>query len=73
MMCSNCSKLAFLYTKKQCMRCQGVVVVNVAVICELCSTNDKICSVCLKKLTPLQPKSGGCNCGKKWLRSLGVY
>jgi hypothetical protein len=66
MMCSSCSKLALLYvSNKQCMRCQGAVVVNMAVICEVCSATDKICTVCLKKLTPLQPKPGGCNCGKK--------
>lgn len=54
-----------MYTNKKCMRCQGAVIVSVAAICEVCSANDKICTVCLKKLAPLQPAPGGCNCGKK--------
>lgn len=64
MMCENCSKLAFLYTKKACVRCQSSVIISLAVLCELCSFGDKICSVCLKKIQIARP-ARGCNCGHK--------
>jgi hypothetical protein len=64
-MCSGCSKLAFVYTKKTCHRCQGAVVVNIAVICELCSAKDHICTVCLKRIQNSPPRTKGCGCGKK--------
>lgn len=64
MICANCSKLAFLYCKKSCLRCQGQVVVNIAVICEVCSAKDNVCTICLKKIQgPTRP--AGCGCGKK--------
>lgn len=65
MMCINCSKLAFLFTNKQCLSCQGEVIVTIAVICEFCSLTNKICSVCLKKTQSTVPIRGGCNCGNK--------
>ncbi len=65
MMCASCSKLAFLYTKKSCLRCKADVLVTIATICELCSTKDKVCSVCLKKIPTVTSKKGGCGCGKK--------
>lgn len=49
MLCINCSKLAFLHTKKKCIRCQGEVLNNISVLCEFCSKSDNVCSVCLKK------------------------
>ena len=64
MICSSCSKLAFLYIKKSCLRCQSTVVITIAVICELCSTKDNICSICLKKIQKTGPKLG-CNCGSR--------
>lgn len=64
MMCPNCSKLAFLYTKKKCNRCQGEVIVNIAQICELCSFNEKICSICIKKIQN-KATHKGCGCGGK--------
>jgi hypothetical protein len=65
MMCTNCSKLAFIYTKKRCIRCQAEVLVTVAVLCELCSLNDRICSVCLKKISNPATVQRGCGCGGK--------
>ena len=64
MICSNCSKLAYLYTNKNCLRCQGNVTVNIAVICEVCSANSNNCTICLKNIPKNPPQSGGCNCGK---------
>jgi len=64
MMCPSCSKLAFLYTKKSCIRCQGDVIANIAALCEQCSITDKLCSVCLKKIIPASSKRG-CGCGGK--------
>jgi hypothetical protein len=64
MFCPGCSKLAHLFTKKNCLRCSGAVVVNIAVICEVCSIKDKICAVCLRKIPSLSPRSGGCGCQK---------
>ena len=65
MMCTNCSKLAFIYVKKACLRCQGEVAINIAVVCEICSAKNKICTVCSKKILPPVSKVGGCGCGKK--------
>lgn len=66
MLCSNCAKLARLYTKKFCMRCQGEVLINISVLCEFCSSTEKMCSVCLKKIVPpTSHVNKGCNCGKK--------
>ncbi len=64
MMCSGCSKLSFLYTKKNCLKCQSEVIITIAVICEICSSKSKICSACLRKL-PSPNHTGGCGCGKK--------
>lgn len=65
MMCPSCTKLAFIYLNKQCLRCQGVVNINIAVICENCSFNDKICTICLKKIQNSTQSNRGCGCGKK--------
>lgn len=65
MFCSNCAKLAFIYTKKACLRCQGEVAINIAVICEKCSSINRICTVCSKKIVDPSVNKGGCNCGKK--------
>lgn len=65
MICAACSKLAYLNNIKPCLRCQGQVIVNIAVICEVCSTKDQLCSVCLKKTLPASARTGGCGCGKK--------
>lgn len=65
MMCPSCSKLAFLYTKKKCLRCKADVTISIAVICDLCAGKDKVCSVCLKKLQSVIPRAGGCACKKK--------
>lgn len=64
MMCASCSKLAYLFTKKPCARCKGEVVITIASICEICSTNGKVCSVCLKNIVAPRA-SKGCGCGKK--------
>lgn len=65
MMCPNCSKLAFLYTKKRCIHCQGEVVVSIAILCERCSLTKKQCSVCLKKTAATVTPRRGCGCGGK--------
>jgi len=65
MMCPNCAKLAYLQTKKACVRCQGEIVVSKSVLCELCSNTDWVCSVCLKKIVNPAARPGGCGCGKK--------
>lgn len=64
-MCVNCSKLAYIFTKKSCLRCKSEVVVNIAVICEVCAGKENNCSVCLKKINNTPRLSKGCNCGKK--------
>jgi|WetSurMetagenome_2_1015567.scaffolds.fasta_scaffold292045_3 hypothetical protein len=63
MFCPNCSKLALLYTKKPCIRCQGDVMNNLSVICNFCANTEKVCSVCLKKTQNSQAdklKTAGC-------------
>lgn len=64
MLCTNCSKLALLYTKKSCIKCQGDVLNNISVLCETCSNVDKVCAVCLKKVQTYlvnKLKNGGCS------------
>ena len=63
--------------KKPCHRCQKDVHINLSVICEDCSTKDKVCSACLRKTEDVAQRaklnpakgginpSGGCGCGKK--------
>lgn len=50
MYCLNCSKLVFLPLNKKCIKCQGIVKNNISVLCETCSSQEKICSSCLKKI-----------------------
>jgi hypothetical protein len=64
MMCLNCARLAFLFTKRVCIKCNSVVLNNLSVLCESCSNVAKICSVCLKKIE--QQHNRGCGrCGSK--------
>lgn len=64
MLCPQCSKLSFVYTKKSCRKCQSPVSINIASICDGCSAKDKICSACLKRLPGSQPPRG-CGCKGK--------
>lgn len=71
MFCPNCSKLAILFGKRICVRCNGYILNNISCICELCAKQQNICSVCLKKLLINQhglkrkvPKTGCKSCGK---------
>lgn len=65
MICSSCSKLSFLFTKKSCVRCYAEVIANLAILCDNCSKKDSVCAVCLKKTqnTPIRNKMGKCRCG----------
>jgi hypothetical protein len=71
MFCPECSKLAVLNTKKICVRCQGLIVDNLSCICDKCSREQNMCSICLKKLhivngQNVNPIRRGCSaCGKK--------
>lgn len=66
MLCVNCSKLAFLSLIKNCIKCHGTVNNNLSVLCESCSSSERQCSVCLKKIhNPAPPGYKGCGCGKK--------
>ena len=66
MLCNNCKNLAFLVTKRICIKCGIDVLNNISVLCELCSNTDRICSVCLKKIHEMiKHNYQGCNhCGK---------
>ena len=70
MFCDQCAKLAYLESKRICVRCQGSILNNISCICDGCSKDQNICSVCLKKLnTNQKPKTitfgGGCkSCGR---------
>lgn len=65
MLCYNCNSLSFLFTKKKCVKCQGEANTNLSVLCESCSSKNKVCAFCLKKIEPIRNKSGKCNCGSK--------
>jgi hypothetical protein len=69
MFCNNCVTLAYLHTKKSCIRCQSDVLNNISVLCERCSGNEGVCSACLKKnsrrANPNSSTKRGCkSCGK---------
>lgn len=72
MLCDHCSKLAILHTSdKKCMKCQGKIYCNIAIICDFCSEKDQSCSICLKKVFKtferqlFKNKGRGCGgCGK---------
>jgi len=68
MFCANCSKLSILYTSRICIRCNGIVLDNISVLCEQCSSSEGLCSACLKKINNQLNKLRyrGCNkCGSK--------
>ena len=66
MICSKCSKLNILESKRKCVKCKGDVYYNIYVICTICSLQDGVCSICLKKTTKeefLNVAKQSCNCG----------
>jgi hypothetical protein len=72
MLCPSCNKLVILNSKKKCIRCQGVVQQNIAILCESCSAVSKSCAICLRKIyknldNPIYKNMGsGCkSCGRK--------
>lgn len=67
MLCTSCARLAILHTKRSCIKCQGAVYQNIAVLCDACSASEKTCAACLKKVISVfdRQKQSGCNCGKK--------
>ena len=72
MICPQCSKLVLKTANKICKNCKAEVHDNLSLICNLCSTRDMSCSICLKKVfndTTHRRKtlgSGGCNsCGRR--------
>lgn len=71
MLCIQCTKLAILPNKRICVRCQKEILNNLSCICDNCSIDQNICSICLKKImfsgSPNKKnirRSGGCkSCG----------
>jgi len=67
MLCNTCTNLASLNAKRVCLRCKGTIYSNLAVICDNCSKNEKMCAVCLKKMYEsvgkIRPKSNCSTCG----------
>lgn len=67
MLCPNCSKLAIIAANKKCLRCQGLILNNLSCICDNCSSNELMCSICLKKMAPNNTRKQtkfGCGCKK---------
>lgn len=70
MFCPHCSKLAILNNKRVCVRCQGEIKNNLSCICDRCSNEQGVCSICLKKTNMDAGNKSirvrrGCGCGKK--------
>jgi hypothetical protein len=64
MLCESCAKLALILKIKYCFRCRKEIKYNLYVICENCSNNNRICGICLKKIS--KPNKRICDtCGKK--------
>ena len=51
MLCPNCNKLAILNTQRTCLRCQGKILNNLSCICDRCSAEQNMCSICLKRIS----------------------
>ncbi len=68
MLCTSCSKLITVIANRKCVRCQGIIATNLAIICDNCSNLEKMCSFCLKKMgmgTQSNKRKSGCRtCGK---------
>jgi hypothetical protein len=71
MFCISCAKLANRSDNRICIRCNRTININISCICDGCSNEQKLCSVCLKKinLTPdgklLVAQKRGCkSCGR---------
>lgn len=69
MLCTNCANLAVLNTHRICLRCNGMIYSNIAVICDNCSNSEKLCAICLKKIynaaNRVRTKSNCSGCGGK--------
>lgn len=64
MLCSNCTKLLSVGGNKNCIRCQNTVYYNTHVLCDACSSNEKQCAICLKKVVDYKiNRNKGCRCG----------
>ena len=64
MLCINCSKLAFVSSPRNCLRCNGTILNNLSVVCDNCSNSERLCSVCLKKMiSPAVRNRSRSNCG----------
>lgn len=67
MFCTNCVKLAYLHTKRSCIRCQSEVLNNISVLCLKCASTEGVCAACLKKTSRIgiqNPSKKGCrSCG----------
>lgn len=67
MFCDSCNQLSILSANKICVKCKSIVYNNLSVLCDVCSTTNKQCSICLKKIVSAQErnKNRGCGCGKR--------
>ncbi len=66
MLCSNCVKLAFIASKRKCIRCSNETTNGICVLCDFCSGAEKQCAVCVKKISEYYlNKSFTRNCGCK--------
>lgn len=64
MLCSNCSKLAVIFSSRKCKKCKSSINTNLEVICDSCSKKDNVCGICLKKIN-LNKNVRSCNCGRR--------
>ncbi len=65
MLCTSCSKLALLSVNKHCIKCQNVITNNLSILCDFCSSTEKQCAICLKKMQTASSRYRGCNCSGK--------
>lgn len=64
MLCTNCSKLLLLNSKKKCSNCQGPISNNLLILCDSCSLTNKQCAICLKRINNNVSRNKGCGCNK---------
>lgn len=65
MICAPCSKLAVFYLNKKCFICNSQIVINLCKICEVCSSKENKCAICMKIFAKQKSIKNCDSCGKK--------
>lgn len=65
MLCTSCSKLIMMVAGRTCSKCSNKTNGSLSILCDDCSDESKMCSMCLKKMIPISTRQYGCGACKK--------